>query len=232
MVRNHPSPDHITTFNISFRFSIKASVVAFIVAAPFIFFYTTTNDKNHRDALTFAATALTTSIAGVTAFYALQSLKQNTAIQESLRELEEKAQKETRDLAEKDRKIDRTLTYIVRWNDLQYARLKKSVAEVHDEINNGRFNPLEREEKLKEYLDTNPHKIQDITNVLNFLEGMSLCIHENIVDEELLYKFYRFIVIRYWNTFEPFVRNRRKKMDNQSIYNGLEKLYLKWNLEG
>ncbi|MDJ0799800.1 MAG: DUF4760 domain-containing protein [Calothrix sp. MO_167.B12] len=218
MVKNHPSPDHITTLN--FRFSIKASVVAFVVAAPFIFFYATTKDKNHRDALNFAATALTTSIAGVTAFYALQSLKQNTALQESLRETEEQ-----------NRKIDRTLIYIGRWNDLQYAQLKTSVAEVHDEINNGRFNPLEREEKLKEYLDTYPKKEQDITNVLNFLEEMSLCIHENIVDEDLLYKFYRFIVIRYWNIFEPFVRIRRQKMDNNKIYNGLEKLYLKWNVE-
>ena len=123
------------------------------------------------------------------------------------------------------------MRYIVRWNALQYARLKKSVAEVHDEINNGRFNPLEMEEKLKEYLDTYPQRIQDITNVLNFLEEISLCIQENIVDEKILYKFYRFIVIRYWNTFEPFVRNRRKKMDNQNIYNGLEKLCLQWSLE-
>ncbi|CDN16356.1 hypothetical protein RintRC_5128 [Richelia intracellularis] len=51
--------------------------------------YTTTNNEKQRDALNFTATAVTTSIAGVTAFYALQSLKQNTALQESLKEAEE-----------------------------------------------------------------------------------------------------------------------------------------------
>ena len=89
MVINNPSPDNITTFNISFRFSLKASVVAFVVAARFILLYTTTNNEKQRDALNFTATAVTTSIAGVTAFYALQSLKQNTALQESLKEAEE-----------------------------------------------------------------------------------------------------------------------------------------------
>ncbi len=228
MLKTNSSPDNITTFNISFRFSVRASVVAFIIAAPFIFLYAKTNDKNHKEALNFAATALTTSIAGVTAFYALQGLKQNTAVQQSLKDLEEKSQQEAREQQEKDRKIDRTLMYIMRWNDLQYARLKKSVVEVHDEINNGYFTPLEKEEKLKKYLEEYPQKIQDITNILNFLEAMSICIQEDVVDEELLHKFYRFIVIRYWRTFEPFVSNRRKKMDNPKIYEGLENLYYRW----
>ncbi|MDJ0617939.1 MAG: DUF4760 domain-containing protein [Calothrix sp. MO_192.B10] len=226
MLKNHPSPDNITTVNISFRFSLKASVLAFVVAAPFIFFYATTNDKN-RDALNFAATALTTSIAGVTAFYALQSLKQNTAVQQSLRELEEKAQKEARYLEEKDRKIDRSLTYIMRWNDSYNSLLKQSVKEFY-EITKGNLNYLQRAEKLTKYLDTYPTKEQDIINILNFLEEMSLCIHENIVDEELLYKFYRFIVIRYWKTLEGYVINRRQDMNNQNIYIGFEQLYIKW----
>ncbi|MDJ0733059.1 MAG: DUF4760 domain-containing protein [Nostocaceae cyanobacterium] len=230
MLNTNPSPDNITTFNISFRFSIKASVVAFIIAAPFIFLYAKTNDKSQKEALNFAATALTTSIAGVTAFYALQSLKQNIAVQQSLKEFEERSQQETREADEKDRKIDRTLIYIMRWNDLEYVRLKKSVVEVHDEINNGHFTPLEKEERLKKYLEEHPQKIQDITTILNFLEAMSICIQEDIVDENLLNKFYRFIVIRYWNTFEPFVNTRRKKMDNHKIYEGLENLYSKWKI--
>ncbi len=226
-ITNNPNPDEITTLNISFRFSLKASVVAFLVAAPFIFFYSRTNNKN-REALSFAATALTTSIAGVSAFYALQSIKQNTAAQQLFRLEQEKAQKEARDIEEKDRKIDRTFKYIMRWNDLQYARIKKSVAQTHDEITNGFSTPLEKEEKLKKYLEDNPQKEQDITNILNFLEAMSICIKKEIVNEDLLYEFYRFIVIRYWKIFEPIVINRRKKMDNPKIYEGLEFLAKKW----
>ncbi|BAY80567.1 hypothetical protein NIES267_00240 [Calothrix parasitica NIES-267] len=222
------NPDEITTLNISFRFSLKASVVAFIVATPFIFFYSITNNKNHREALSFAATALTTSIAGVSAFYALQSIKQNADAQEIFRLEQEKSQKEARDIEEKDRKIDRTFNYIMRWNDLEYARIKKSVAQIHDEITNGFSTPLEKEDKLKKYLEDNPLKEQDITNILNFLEAMSICIKKEIVNEDLLHEFYRFIVIRYWETFESIVIYRRKKMDNPKIYEGLELLAQKW----
>mgnify|MGYP001792903549 FL=1 len=226
--RNNPSPDDITTLNISFRFSLKASVVAFIIAIPFIFYYSLTNNKTHREALNFAATALTTSIAGVSAFYALQSIKQNTAAQQLFRLEQEKAQKEARDIEEKDRKIDRTFKYIMRWNNLEYSRIKKSVAQIHDEITNGFSTPLEKENKLKRYLEDNPQKEQDITNILNFLEAMSICIEEEVGNEELLHEFYRFIVIRYWKTFESFVIHRRKKMDNYKIYKGLELLARKW----
>lgn len=226
--RNNPSPDDITTLNISFRFSLKASVVAFTIAIPFIFYYSVNDNKAHREALNFAATALTTSIAGVSAFYALQSIKQNTAAQQLFRLEQEKAQKEARDIEEKDRKIDRTFKYIMRWNNLEYSRIKKSVAQIHDEITNGFSTPLEKENKLKRYLEDNPQKEQDITNILNFLEAMSICIKKEIVDEDLLYEFYRFIVIRYWEIFEPIVINRRKKMNNPKIYEGLEFLAKKW----
>ena len=226
--KNNPSPDDITTLNISFRFSLKASVVAFIIATPFIFFYSITNNKTHREALNFAATALTTSIAGVSAFYALQSIKQNAAAQQLFRQQEEKSQQEAREIAEKDRKIDRTFKYIMRWNDLQYARIKKSVAQIHDEITNGYSTALQKEDKLKNCLEDNPQKEQDITNILNFLEAMSICIKKEIVNEDLLYEFYRFIVIRYWETFESIVIHRRKKMDNPKIYEGLEFLAKKW----
>ena len=228
MSNNNQNPDIIAALNINFRFIIKASVLSLTIAAPFIFIYGTTNNKNHRETLNFAATAITTSIAGVSAFHVLQSIRQNTVSQKLLREQEEKNKQETRELEIKNLKIDRAFKYIMMWNDSQHTIFKNSVAEAHDFINDESLNALDKEEKIKKYLDDNPNKKQDIVNLLNFLESMSICIKEGIVDEDLLLKFYRFIVIRYWDTFDSYILTRRKATDNYKIYKELEMLSEKW----
>jgi hypothetical protein len=172
--------------------------------------------EKYKDNFTFAVTTLAASAIFIIAFYEYKSIKQSAESQELYRKQEADAQV-----------IDRTLSYVRRWNELDLLSFRRVATEVHDLINQ---QPTDTQEKfLIDYLESNSNQTQDITNLLNFLEEMSICVEEKIVREDLLVKFYRGIVITFCKTFYVYIEHRRQKQQNDKIYRYLTNLCEKWN---
>lgn len=172
--------------------------------------------EKYKNNFIFAVTTLAASAIFIIAFYEYKSIKESAESQELYRKQEADAQV-----------IDRTLSYVRRWNELDLLSFRRVATEVHELINQ---QPNDTQEKfLIDYLESNSNQNQDITNLLNFLEEMSICVEEKIVREDLLLKFYKGIVISYCKTFSVYIEHRREKKQNDKIYRYLTNLCEKWN---
>jgi hypothetical protein len=195
-------PDKIGQFTISI--SLRIGLISFFAAFVITLLFYNVKNKDDRDSLTFFVTALATSAGITSAVYALRSIKQNAESQI----------------------IDRTLTYIQRWNNPEYLPVRKTAQEIHQLLH--KQPPGEQAKFLLDYLDKNPAIRQEITNVLNFLEEMSLCIKNKIIKEELLLDFYKGIVKTYYEDFHVYITEKRRERDNPNIYIALTNLYERW----
>lgn len=193
-------PDKFQQVNISL--TLRIGLISFLLSIFLTLVHAV--KKEYRETLTFLVTALATSAGGTSAFYALRSIQQNVESQV----------------------IDRTLVYITRWNDPEYLPVRKTAAEIYHLISGKSV--VDQEKILTDYLDQNPDKKQDITNVLNFLEEMAICIEKGIIKEDLIYNFYRYIVLTYCETFAVFITQNRRMKNNSSLYKGLTDLDEKW----
>lgn len=198
---------------VTIKLSLRVGVSLFFLSLVFtgIHFY----KEKYRETLTFLVTALATSAGGASAVYALRSIKQSAASQE----LDRQQSKETQ-------LIDRTLSYIARWNDPQYWQAKKTASEFNLLRKNQIIN--NEEQFLKDYLDKNTDAKQDLLNILNLLEEIALSVQKGILKEDLLHDYYRGIILSFCETFKCLIKQRRKEQNNEKIYKALTDLYEKW----
>ncbi|MEG4229370.1 DUF4760 domain-containing protein [Microcoleus sp. N9_B2] len=186
---------------ISLNLTMGIGITTFIAALTLIavHFY----ESKYRDTLNFAVTTLATAAGISSAVYALRGIEINL----------------------EDKKIDRTLRYIQIWNDPSYFSVRQIAAKIHKELK-----PLDDTESNEHmnliYADA--QKKQEIVNILNFLEEMSMCVHFGLVDEKSLKEFYRYIVCTYCDTFTLFVHRSRKERNNPKLYIHLTELCEQW----
>jgi hypothetical protein len=189
--------------HLSLTLTAGVALTTSVLAVALIAWYGTSSKS--RATLNFAVTTFAT-VAGVTsAVYALRGIKLNLD----------------------DKKIDRSLTYIQRWNDPAYFQLKNTAAEIYHQIQK-KSTSVERRQFIIEQVYGEPQKKQEISNLLNFLEEMSLCIENGLLDEKLMFEYYRYIVITYCNTFQEFIDISREDKRSQKLYIGLTNLRDRW----
>lgn len=186
---------------ISLNLTMGIGITTFIAALTLIavHFY----ESKYRDTLNFAVTTLATAAGISSAVYALRGIE----------------------ISLEDKKIDRTLHYIQVWNDPSYFGTRKIAAEIHKELKN--LDPIQCNDYInKLYGDAD--KKQEIANILNFLEEMSICVHLGVLDEKLLKDFYRYIVHTYCENFKLFVDISRQEKNNPNLYINLTDLCKRW----
>jgi hypothetical protein len=123
--------------------------------------------------------------------------------------------------------INRTLTFIERWNAPDYFPFKRIANNLYQSFEK---QPIEQQSIfIIKHLEDNPKERDDITTLLNFLEEMSICVEEKIVKEELLIKFFKGIVISYCKVYSPYIQDRREKRANPNLYKPLTNLWEKWS---
>ena len=158
--------------------------------------------KQHRDNLAFSATALAAAGGITSAFYIAQNLE----------------------LDAESKIIDRTLSYIARWNSPDFT--KRGVTELlkatRTKADGNKLN------FIKEQLDSDEDLRQEFLFVLNFFEEMAGSIHQKIVDREMLKQFFRGIVRTYVETFICWIKNRRTMKGDLAFIN-IERLAEEWN---
>jgi Domain of unknown function (DUF4760) len=186
---------------ISLNLTLGIGITTFISALALIAVHF--GQPKYRDSLNFVVTTLATAAGISTAVYALRGIEINL----------------------EDKKMDRTLRYIQVWNDPNYFVTRKIAAEIHKELKN--LDPIQCNDYInKLYGDAD--KKQEIANILNFLEEMSMCVHLGVLDEKVLKDFYRYIVHTYCDNFKLFVDISRQEKKNPNLYINLTDLCQRW----
>lgn len=112
--------------------------------------------------------------------------------------------------------------FMERWNAPSYFDLKTRWRVLREELE-----PLSPEQRSIQ-LSSDSSKRTTAVEILNFLEEMAVAIHTRSVDEELLKRFFRSIVIRHWDIYEYWIRQHRKKPQSERFCIELEKVVDSW----
>jgi hypothetical protein len=213
-MNNPNNPDEIGSFRIRIvlGFASASFAIAIALTGIFAFFNTAPKEKNEpafTDTLTFGASALSFAAAATGAAYALQGIRHSSTQQERIR------------------RIDITREYINLWDEERFVLARISLTSVMQLLDGS---PNNKSEQIRDCFKQNPNTIQDATLILNLLEKVAIFWADDLLDEDLLRKFYQPIVIRCWNVLKFHVTDRRNEMD-ETLYKHLELLYLSWTRE-
>ena len=210
-----PSPQksnsgELDEIGFTFKVKIKIGITSLIIAAGLTVIYSHLNEKQ-REVFNFGAVAFGVCIAGTSTFHAYRSIMHSSRLQER----EVRVKKE-------EKKLDRAIDYIGRWNHPDYAHIKATITEITKGIEN------QEHTSISDYLKNEPLKTQEVVSILNFLEELSFLVYEGILDKKMIYVFYRGIIVRCYEVLVPFLIYRRNEMSNKKLYEQFEKLYFEW----
>lgn len=200
---HHNNPNIFGELNLKITFDILVFSITVSAIATILHALI---PKDYRDTLAFAATTFATSAGSLGAFYAYKNLSQSANSQMT----------------------DRTLSYLHRWNDPQYIPLREASRKIFEQM---RLEPPDQQDTfLKDYLEAHPEEKQKVITILNFLTEMSLCIEEEMVDENFLKKYFQVIVQDYCEDFHAFINQRRGNKHNKDVYKALIDLHERWKV--
>ena len=178
-------------------------VATLFASVSIVIFVMSGDNKKLKDSLQFGTAAIA-AVAGITgAAYVANQLKHSVV----------------------SSKTDRTLKYIERWNNPDFD--KKAVLALFRETKE--LGPTEKQKIISDKLENDDELRSELISILNFLEEMSLSIHENLTDERVLRNFFRGIVFDYVETFRCWIKARRERVDNSNLYKQLMDLYERWH---
>jgi Domain of unknown function (DUF4760) len=111
------------------------------------------------------------------------------------------------------------LRFISDWNSPEFYHAKNKGREVlaHFEQNGHGTHPFVEE------------RLQNLMDVLNFFEEMSIAIQLDHVDDAVARRFFRSITINYWQMTEPWIKNRRAGKQNTRLLIEFEELAKRWS---
>lgn len=190
----------MTTFDFRVKFTIGTGIVLTMIGSAVVFAYVKCD--NWRKVLEFSTTVAAT-VAGLTgAFYAAQNLTRTA----------------------EEAKVDRTLSFISRWNDPSFGKKKviNLLRQAHDkansEINKFIVDEVDKDNDLK----------AEVNTILNFFEEMALAINSKLVNENTLRGFFRGIVLTHVEKFYPWIKRRREVSNREDVFQSLTELYKTW----
>lgn len=113
--------------------------------------------------------------------------------------------------------------FIHRWNDPQFFHTRKNAGAALIEFKNI------PEEHKKTFLTAERDKVVNSIDMLNFLETISLAIHQDMADEETLRRFFRSIVIGLWQNGSNFIEARRAERSTPRLFIETQRLFDQWS---
>jgi hypothetical protein len=117
------------------------------------------------------------------------------------------------------------LDFITRWLDPPFFYVKRSGRELI-----AFFRAHRGLEDQRRYLgdDANADRTANLFDIFNLFEEMSIAIQTDMVDEDILKRFFRSLVLEYWHIFEAFMGARRAERNNARLLIEAEWLYRHW----
>ena len=202
MAHNMESDYTVARFTVAVSVGGIALVVAIILSLLFYFI------PAQRDLLKFVA-ALAAAVAAVTStFYIGQNLKSAVASE----------------------KIDRTISYIRRWNEPSFYETRMKFREIMEELIQASEQPHGRDRLalINDVIENGGNSKYDVISVLNFWEEMAIMVNRGIIDEEILKEAYKTLIIKSYSNLEPWIRELRTKR-GERLLRDLSKLYDRWS---
>lgn len=184
---------------ITIRFRVNWLITVAVVAVVLIGAFVLVAD-NWRPQLIFAVSVLAGSAALIAAINALDS----------------------RYAQLRQAKATAALEYVHRWTEPHFFHAKKSGRETLQAIKG------KASEEQHSYLDQDPMRLANLIEVLNFFESMGIAIDTGIAEEEVAKRFFRSILLEYWNGAETFIKKRRAERNNARLSQETERLYERW----
>lgn len=199
------------------RFSLSGLAIAALLATvayigAFIVF------EKQRPILVFTLAVLGTSAGLISAYYVGQSIREGA----------QEAATATA-ASQRSEKFDRAMALTSRWNDPGLRPARKAFREVLDE-HHGKPED-ERRRAIRQKIEEDDEVEMSLIACMNLLEDLALAVHEGMVDEYTVIRFYGTTVEWCWETLEPWVRQVRDRRGPR-IYVELENLYNSWHGPG
>lgn len=202
-MRNQGNPGQL--FRINIAITLIVGLISLLSSGILIATYILNkSNESNKSILNFVVATLSATATITGTFYVGQSIKQSAESQQ----------------------IDRALLYIQRWNDSHSSSLRKLAYQIHLLIKDQ--HQSQKGKIVREEIEKNPDLRMEVTEVLNFLEEMALCINKDIIKEDLALGFYRSIVLEYCDIFGVWIGQLRNETQNDKIYKNLTDLYGKW----
>jgi hypothetical protein len=126
-----------------------------------------------------------------------------------------------RDANEEKRSIA-AARFVERWNAPEFFEVKSKWRKLQEEMET--LSPEQRANAL----DQNLEKRTTVVEMFNFMEEMAVAINTSSVDEELLRRFFKTIVTRYYEDYETWIRHHREHRRAPRFCCELEIVAPKW----
>ena len=191
-------------FRLNIRIPITVAILVVCLPAIAVILYFVF--PSWKDDITFVSSIVVATGAVVSAFYIGRGLVYNS-----------QSQLQTR-----------TLSFPARWNDPGFFHVKQSIHELRKALYEDSTikNDNDRRNKLQELIDADVKVKLNLTDVFNFFEEMSVCVDRGIVDTELLRRFFRSILVAYYEAFEFWLVDRQR--GSSLIFSNIGRLYTRW----
>ena len=125
----------------------------------------------------------------------------------------------------------------VRKEQLEADRVCRAMQFLTDWIHPNYYHAKSKAREVLQHIEKNgpgPHdyiteRLQNMIDVLNYFETMSIAIQIGHADEEIAKRFFREMIVDYWQISEPWIKNRRGEKKNPRLLLEFQKLAAKWS---
>ena len=197
------------------RFVVTFGVVSALIIAGATVWFVLASDTIRAALIFFAAASAAAGQVGA-ALYTARTLRFAVDAQA----------KAATDLEAKEAKLERqqleaaAAKFGERWTDASMFHLRKASQQIMD----NRTNPAALQAAINEdkNLDLN------VSNILNFLEELSVSVCKGRCDETIAKSLFCGIVLNTWHATEPWIRAERTRLGRGQLWTELENLYIRW----
>jgi hypothetical protein len=213
-------PDNIIHVNIRFPLGFSLIVCIFLLILTFGFWLVT---QDIRATLMFFAVGAAAGAQITTAFFTARLLGMHIKSREDEKVREKLASEREERRVKREEAHDlfilrrEALRFGEKWNDPGFAQARQTMQEIRQHRSNTK--------ELNDFIKTNEVAV---FHVVNLVEEMATCCRNRLVDVDLMRRQFDFVVFNTWECLSNWIKDERKKVNNEEIWEDLEWLYHSW----
>ena len=190
-------------FTVNIKFSLGYLVLVSLLTVGFVVGLTwlyAKADKDLRDIITYGSTLMGATAGLLLVLYTAENIRNSN----------------------RDKASAAASRFVQRWNDPEFFALKKAWRAISDELEGltpeGRFNCL----------NDNAEKRVTAVEVFNFFEEMAIAVNMEFADEEIIERFFRDILLKYFDHYQYWIEQHRAARKFPSFCSELAEVVRKW----
>ena len=127
----------------------------------------------------------------------------------------------------KNKKRDRALSFIERYNDFEFHQFRNDVIVYieENELNNLREKDFLQKMRDLKASKSNYHIRMKFSAFLNYYEEMAIAANREIVDMEILFEYFLGIIPSHFEKLKPYIEHKRTEYKDRTLWSNFEELY-------